>query len=66
MTRDPADDYLVALAHATEAELLVSGDRDLLDAPDLRTPVVTPRLFLDRLETKRKTHRRARGGQRRQ
>ncbi|MGI9022337.1 MAG: putative toxin-antitoxin system toxin component, PIN family [Acidimicrobiales bacterium] len=40
--RDPDDDYLVALAEATDATFLVSGDRDLLevDRPglDVRSP----------------------------
>jgi predicted nucleic acid-binding protein len=38
-TRDPRDDYLVALAKAAEA-LLVSSDRDLLDTDigDLEPP----------------------------
>lgn len=31
LTRDPSDDYLVALALGAEADLLVSGDSDLLD-----------------------------------
>jgi putative PIN family toxin of toxin-antitoxin system len=46
-SRDPADDYLIALA-AAERATLVSGDAHLLD---LRTeiPVVSPREFLDSL-----------------
>jgi putative PIN family toxin of toxin-antitoxin system len=39
-TRDPGDDYLVALAHATQADAIVSGDRHLLDAD---VTVLTPR-----------------------
>ena len=31
-TRDAADDYLVALARAQRADMIISGDRDLLDA----------------------------------
>lgn len=31
-TRDPDDDYLIALARAARADLIVSVDRDLLDA----------------------------------
>jgi putative PIN family toxin of toxin-antitoxin system len=36
-TRDPGDDYIVALARATAADMIVSVDRDLLEAeaPDL-------------------------------
>lgn len=46
-SRDPDDDYLVALA-ATTGALLVSGDLDLLDlAPEL--PVMSPREFLELL-----------------
>ncbi len=32
-TRDPDDDYLVALAGATRVEAIVSGDRDLSSRP---------------------------------
>lgn len=46
-TRDPKDDYLVALAHAHSAQL-VSGDKDILDAP-LRPPALSPRQLLDQL-----------------
>jgi uncharacterized protein len=31
--RDPKDDYLVALARASDAEAIVTGDRDLLEHP---------------------------------
>lgn len=50
VTRDPRDDYLVALALATRAGALVSGDRDLteLEHPGIR--VLTPRQFLDLVE----------------
>lgn len=47
--RDPDDDYLVALAMASEADALVSGDRDLLDAGPLPCRVVSPKAFLDEL-----------------
>lgn len=46
-TRDPKDDYLVALAETARA-LLVSGDSDLLDAGSVPA-AVTPRVLLDRL-----------------
>jgi len=50
--RDPGDEYLVALAGVVGADLIVSGDRDLLDART--TPmVVTPRVLLARLESSR-------------
>lgn len=45
LTTDPDDDYLVRLARVSGADLLVSGDRDLLEATvDLE--VVTPRAFV--------------------
>lgn len=47
-TRDAADDYLVALAVASRAHAIVSGDPDLA-AAELPVPVWTPRLALDRL-----------------
>jgi putative PIN family toxin of toxin-antitoxin system len=49
VTRDPADDYLVALARRSHADVLVSSDRHLLEAdlPDL--PVLLPRDFLTHL-----------------
>ncbi len=48
---DPKDDYLVALAHASNADYLVSGDPHLLGLGD-RSPFmsVTPRDFLEELE----------------
>jgi uncharacterized protein len=35
LLRDPDDDYLVALARESEADAIVTGDRDLLDHPGL-------------------------------
>jgi uncharacterized protein len=49
LTRDPNDDYLIALAVAAQADALISGDRDLTDLEDPPVPVLTPREFLDRL-----------------
>ncbi len=47
-SRDPNDDYLIALADSSRS-ILVSGDRDLLElAP--RIPVFTPAGFLEILE----------------
>lgn len=47
-SRDPGDDYLLALA-ANSASVLVSGDRDLLDlASDL--PIYSPAGFLAKIE----------------
>lgn len=49
LTPDPGDDYLVALARATEAHFFVSGDPHLTELKQARPPVVTPRAFLRRL-----------------
>lgn len=49
IARDPDDDYLLALADAASVELLVSGDKDLGSIPEPPVPVLTPRVFLDRL-----------------
>jgi len=46
-SRDPRDDYLLALAEATGA-LLVSGDRDLLGLSQ-ELPVMSPGEFLELL-----------------
>lgn len=46
VSRDPGDDYLIALARAAAAHVLVTGDADLLelDLPDL--VIASPRTFL--------------------
>lgn len=44
-TRDADDDYLIALARAHDVELIVSGDKDLLEWPAQRPPVVAPADF---------------------
>ncbi len=49
LTPDPGDDYLVALARATRAHFLISGDPHLTELKQARPPVVTPRGFLQRL-----------------
>jgi len=46
-SRDPGDDYLIALASSAKA-VLISGDEDLLTLAD-RAPVESPRQFLERL-----------------
>lgn len=51
LTPDPDDDYLLALAQATGADYLVSGDRHLTELSEPRPPVLTPRELLDRIET---------------
>jgi putative PIN family toxin of toxin-antitoxin system len=48
--RDPADDYLVALAHSANAEAIVTGDLDLLSLEEPGVSVVTPRDLVERLE----------------
>ena len=45
LIRDSDDDYLIALARIHDAELIVSGDRDLLEWEEQRPPVVTPAAF---------------------
>ena len=42
-TRDPRDDYLIHLAKGNGADMIVSGDRDLLDWEEQIPPVVTRR-----------------------
>jgi putative PIN family toxin of toxin-antitoxin system len=50
VSRDPGDDYLIALARATGVDYLVSGNRDLLDLEDSDPPVLSPRQFLELLD----------------
>lgn len=49
VTGDPKDDYLVALYRDCDADLLISGDSDLVDFDADDVTVVTPRALLDRL-----------------
>lgn len=49
MSRDPDDDYLIALARTARADALVSGDADLTDLDLTDLPVLTPRQFLEDL-----------------
>lgn len=51
VTRDPDDDYLVALARNSEADVLVTGDRDLLDLEQIDVEVLAPRQFVEQLDT---------------
>jgi putative PIN family toxin of toxin-antitoxin system len=51
LTPDPGDDYLLALASAAGARFLVSGDPHLTELTEPVPPVLTPRAFLDRLES---------------
>ncbi len=43
LLRDPDDDYLVALAGESEADAIVTGDRDLLDHPGLKPTAIDAR-----------------------
>jgi putative PIN family toxin of toxin-antitoxin system len=45
LTPDPGDDYLVALARAARADLIVSGDAHLTGLVGATPPVLTPRAF---------------------
>jgi putative PIN family toxin of toxin-antitoxin system len=47
--RDPRDDYLIELARTGQAEAIVTGDRDLLDHPDLVPSAITPRQACEQL-----------------
>lgn len=44
---DADDDYLLALAEAAAADVIVSGDGHLTRLDDPTTPVMTPRQFFD-------------------
>jgi uncharacterized protein len=49
--RDADDEYLCALADATAADVLVSGDKDLAGAALVTGIVMTPRAFLGELSS---------------
>jgi putative PIN family toxin of toxin-antitoxin system len=51
VTRDPKDDYLVALAISTGVDALVSGDDDLVQLAAPPVNVRTPRSLLDAIES---------------
>lgn len=48
-TRDPDDDYLVALARESGVDAIVSLDRDLLEAEVAGVAVWTPAEFVERI-----------------
>ncbi len=50
-TRDPTDDYIIALARENDAVLIVSGDKDLLEWEKQEPPVMTPSQFEEHLRT---------------
>lgn len=49
VSRDPNDDYLVALARSAAAGAIGSGDHDLTEMADADPPVLTPAAAVDRL-----------------
>lgn len=53
VTRDPDDDYLVALARFANVDFLISGDVHLTELADLVPPVRTPAEFLAMLQAGR-------------
>jgi putative PIN family toxin of toxin-antitoxin system len=49
--RDPDDDWIIACAVAGDADVIVSGDRDLLDLIQVnRIPILSARQFLTLLQ----------------
>ncbi len=51
ISRDPDDDFLIACAVVGEADVLVSGDQDLLTLKQVgRIHILTPAQFLDIIE----------------
>lgn len=50
VSRDPKDDYLIALARQAGADCIVSGDADLTVLADLVPPVRSPAAFLVELD----------------
>ena len=52
--RDPFDVPFLELALTAQADALVTGDRDLLAlAPQFSVPILTPRIFYERLSSMR-------------
>lgn len=49
VSRDPRDDYLVALAVSVGADAVVTGDADLLDLSDPPVPIMSLRSFVEAL-----------------
>ena len=48
-TPDPRDDYVVALARVTKADLIVSGDEHLTSLVQADPPVLKPATLIHRL-----------------
>jgi putative PIN family toxin of toxin-antitoxin system len=51
VSRDPTDDYLIALARTSAADCIISGDKDLVSLVGLEPPVLTPIQALARLRS---------------
>lgn len=51
VTRDPKDDFVVALAAVSRADAIVSGDSDLTELQNPPVAILTPRGLLDELDT---------------
>ena len=51
VTRDPKDDYLVALAAEHGVDFIVSGDKDLLEWEGQLPPVMAPAAFWNLLDS---------------
>ena len=49
-TRDPDDDYLVALAREHGVDWIVTGDKDLLEWEDQKPPAIAPAAFEELLD----------------
>lgn len=49
LSRDRNDDYLIAVAYAAEAHVLVTGDADLLELDLSDLEIASPRRFLELL-----------------
>ncbi len=49
LTRDPDDDHVIHLARAQNAEVIVSGDADLLEWKEQDPAVISPAEFETRL-----------------
>lgn len=45
LSRDPQDDFVIHLARQHQADVIVSGDGDLLGWPEQDPPVLTPAAF---------------------
>jgi predicted nucleic acid-binding protein len=48
--RDPAGDYLIALAGSASVDAIVTGDLDLLSIAGLEPAVITARQLVERLQ----------------